>query len=346
MRNSNTLFEGIEFDDEFSQFIEKFLSDFENNPKSYKARMTTFVELNLPNKHGDTLLHFAARNNKKNKVEHSKEEMHLQKQFIRFLLRGGAEINKKNKKGETALDYALKDRLYPIATILLKWGADIENRIDDKTWIHRAIEQNDYKLAEFLLKMGANCQATYGQHTFIQAPINLIAEKKLPEAWWKLFIDYGAGIIAYLPQWREYKLDYEKFSINSFFFRLMINSRKDIAWISRNMPGFEKCCSSIVELEQSINEGVKYNLKAFIQVVKNLLIGQDKENKLYNELFNNLKRLKAMQDVKHHQRVKPLTKLALKQLLLKPEVELPEVLFNSIENQIDKFEAKLNMKNK
>ena len=341
-------------EENFEQFIENLLTDIEKNPQLYKDKKFKFFDVNTSDKNGSTLLHFAvmSANDLKTDEKLSNEDQNRQKQaqlnkrkaLLRFLLRSGADINAENKEKKTPLDYALKQRAYPLAEILIKLGANIEHRINNTTWLHYSIKMKDFELARFLLKMGANSQAKYGSNTDKETPLHLIAFYNLPECWWKLFFDYGAGILTHISNWNQLQLDVEQIATNSFLYRFAINSGKNICIVDRNLPLFDKCVTKIDELEASINQGIKYHLDAFIRVIENIEANGKKDNSLYPDLINKFKRLQIIQSAKHHTRVEPLTHLALKQLLLKPtskEVEIPEEYLD----YIDTLEGQLNKKN-
>ena len=79
--------------------------------------------------------------------------------FAQLLLDYGADINKQNYRGETAIYYAIYHKQKKMIDFLLKNGADI--RIDN-TWepfILRMIVRKDIEFAEFLLERGANIDA-------------------------------------------------------------------------------------------------------------------------------------------------------------------------------------------
>ena len=341
-------------EDNFEQFIENLLTDFEKNPQRYKDKKLKYFDVNTPDKNGLTLLHYAVMSvneiktdeklSSKEQNRQKQEHLNKRKQLIRFLLRNGADVNAENKETKTPLDYALGKRIYDIAAILIKWGANIEHRINNTTWLHHSIKKKDFELARFLLEMGANSQAKYGSNTEKETPLHLIALYKLPECWWKLFFDYGAGILADISNWNQLQLDVKEVVTNRFLYRSSINSGKDFCSVTKKLPLFDKCVTTIADLETSINTGIQYNLDAFIRVIENLRINEDKDNPLFIDLIKKFKSLKIIQSAKHHTRVEPLTHLALKQLLLKPtskEVEIPEEYLD----YIDTLEGQLNKKN-
>lgn len=341
-------------EDNFELFIENLLTDFEKNPQHYKDKKFKYFDVNTADKNGSTLVHYAVKSindikiddklSDKDKNRQKKEYLNKRKQLIRFLLRNGADVNAENNEKKTPLDYALGKRIFDIATILIKWGANIEHRINNTTWLHHSIKKNDFELAQFLLKMGANSQARYGSNAENETTLHLIAHYKLTACWWKLFLDYGAGILVHVPNWNQLQLDVKDIVTNRFFYRSSINSEKDFCSVTKKLPLFDKCITTIADLETSINNGTQYNLDAFIRVIEYLRINDTNNNPLFLDLIEKFKRLQIIQSAKHHMRVEPLTHLALKQLLLKPnskEVEIPEQHFD----YIDTLEGQMNKKN-
>ena len=72
--------------------------------------------MRIPFRHGETILHFAARRN--------------WTALCRWLLRLGAEINQSDILGRTALHYAVRDDATDAARLLIARGADL----DAKDW--------------------------------------------------------------------------------------------------------------------------------------------------------------------------------------------------------------------
>jgi len=94
----------------------------------------------------DAPLHYAARNN--------------QKQVIELLTAKGADVNLKNRPGQTPLDIAISQGHKDIAELLISKGADI-NAKDNRgnTLLHRAAQNDQKDIAELLISRGADINA-------------------------------------------------------------------------------------------------------------------------------------------------------------------------------------------
>ncbi|EAY09570.1 ankyrin repeat protein, putative [Trichomonas vaginalis G3] len=83
--------------------------------------------------------------------------MHNNKETAEVLILHGANINEKNKAGETALHYAAMYNNKETAEVLILHGANINEKDEaGETALHIAAMQNSKKTAEVLISHGAN----------------------------------------------------------------------------------------------------------------------------------------------------------------------------------------------
>ncbi len=108
-----------------------------------------------------------------------------------FLLKAGAEVNAKNKDGESALTIAVAYGNIKMAELLLIHGADIDNKDRDGfTPLMRAVFSGDFELVEVLLKNGASLNLKDNRGlTALNCAASRGASKSL-----ELLLQYGADI--------------------------------------------------------------------------------------------------------------------------------------------------------
>ncbi|EAX92680.1 ankyrin repeat protein, putative [Trichomonas vaginalis G3] len=74
-----------------------------------------------------------------------------------YLLSHGANVNEKNKYGETVLHKAIKNNNKEMAEFLLSHGANINEKDNlSETALHSAAGKSNKDMIEFLLSHGAN----------------------------------------------------------------------------------------------------------------------------------------------------------------------------------------------
>lgn len=314
-------------DQDFFAFITQFFPELDqiDKPELLHPRLTPRL-INAPDKKGETLLHFACMTFDNNNLPIKNFDENSQLKLTRLLLLHGANVKAKNNKQETPFEYALNNNLFRLASVLAKWGADIECVHNGLTCLHRAIYAGDLERCKFLLKIGADCTAKIPIDSPRNTPLHLIAEKKFPEEWWILFLDYGAGIRGNVPLWKELKLDWLKILDSKFVYRFSIDVQRDTRFASDKDVPSTNCCFSTEQLEKAINNGKIFNLKAFIRVAKKLAGNEKSPNPVFVKLKEEFIRLKKLQNGLLGLRVRPLSKYALKQLLLKSVVTLPPQL--------------------
>lgn len=76
-------------------------------------------------------------------------------EVVKALIKGGADIEIKNKDGETPLLLAVKENKYDIAKFLINNGSDVSFvRKDGRSMLIEAVDEKDLRLTELLLKKG------------------------------------------------------------------------------------------------------------------------------------------------------------------------------------------------
>jgi uncharacterized protein len=93
--------------------------------------------INLQNSDGDTVLHIACRNEYQAYWKSLLERRSITEALVEALVRAGADLEVRNKKGETALLPAANSSLglSSVVRFLLKNGADVRARDDEGRWI-------------------------------------------------------------------------------------------------------------------------------------------------------------------------------------------------------------------
>jgi ankyrin repeat protein len=105
----------------------------------------------------------------------------------------GAEVNAKTKYGETPMHYAAEKNSAAVAEVLIKSGSEVNIQVKDgKTLLHCAAENNSAAVAELLIQSGAEVDAK-NQNGY--TPLHSAAEKN-STAVAKLLINNGANINA------------------------------------------------------------------------------------------------------------------------------------------------------
>ncbi|MCL1469256.1 ankyrin repeat domain-containing protein [Argonema antarcticum] len=104
--------------------------------------------VNAKNKYGNTLLLWAAQNNRKDVAE--------------LLIAKGADVNAKNKDGNTLLLWAAWYNWKEVAELLIAKGADVNAKNKDGyTLLLWAAQNNSKEVAELLIAKGADVNAKY-----------------------------------------------------------------------------------------------------------------------------------------------------------------------------------------
>jgi len=104
------------------------------------------------------------------------------------LIKSGAEINHKEKFGDTALKIAIIQQYYELAKFLIDHGANITGTESEKLLV-MAAEKNDLPFAEQLIKTGTNLNRAENGH---ETP--LIAAAGTGIEMTRLLIRYGADV--------------------------------------------------------------------------------------------------------------------------------------------------------
>ena len=135
--------------------------------------------INAKNKDGQTPLHIAATNGRKEVVELLLEKgadvnakdnyegtpLHWaayygHKEVAELLLSKGAAINAKERKGWTPIHYAVWKGHKELAELLISSGADIDTKqMEDSTPLHIAAMNNNKEMVELLIAKGAKSDA-------------------------------------------------------------------------------------------------------------------------------------------------------------------------------------------
>ena len=82
---------------------------------------------------------------------------------VRILLKLGANINERIW-GKTSFHLAIKNGHFEVAKLLLENGADVNEMSNRITPLHKAAEDGHVEMAEFLIQNGANIEAKTGCH--------------------------------------------------------------------------------------------------------------------------------------------------------------------------------------
>ena len=196
--------------------------------------------------------------------------------LIRSLRQNGAQLRKVEYTGKTPFECTLDANSTEVAKLLAKWGVDIERPKESCTLLHRAIYAKDYPRTAFLLSIGANCFAYYKKTDtndfdgFRVNAIQLVAHLRLPEKWWRLLFQYGAGILCRISDISidPDKLPLEKITADMFLFAFSFNFNDHYNRIKKTTVGCEQGFYSIAELKKSILEGKSHDLKSYIRTLK------------------------------------------------------------------------------
>ena len=126
------------------------------------------VNINLQDKEGNTALIKAAKNKKENfnemvnkpttgmeLIDGIESPVQYQTTVLQLLIANGADINIKNKKGNTALIEAALNSNYFTVKLLIKNGADAKTLPNDMDLL-LACENSDIDKVKFLIERGAN----------------------------------------------------------------------------------------------------------------------------------------------------------------------------------------------
>ncbi len=80
---------------------------------------------------------------------------------VRELLANGADVDAKDKNGETALHWAACDGRVDVAKILIEKGADVDAKSNfNETSLHKAAFYGHVEVVKFLIENGVNVDAT------------------------------------------------------------------------------------------------------------------------------------------------------------------------------------------
>ena len=205
-----------------------------------KTLIEAGIDINQRFDKGDTALHLAAKNGKK-------QEAIL---FIKY----GININEKNKIGETPLSVAINTENVEMIECLIKAGADIhaEDR-DGNTALHVACAQGRKDVVEMLLAKGAS--------VFSQNNSGQSALQKAISAQYLQIVDL---ILAELPQVDFSELDP---STTSLFFSISENTPQFLEKTIRKIPDWKNRMghffNALAEKMTENNESSMFSLRLF-----------------------------------------------------------------------------------
>lgn len=119
------------------------------DPDGVLALITSGVDVNARDEHGNALPHKAIRN----------------ELFVEALIKAGADVNARNEAGETPVTlvaaYGPRDENVDIVRMLLDAGADANAaRNDGKSALHVYFREESERLVKLLIERDANVNAT------------------------------------------------------------------------------------------------------------------------------------------------------------------------------------------
>ncbi|MDB4797386.1 ankyrin repeat domain-containing protein, partial [bacterium] len=127
--------------------LDKFYSAGKlGNIEAVKLGLEEGANVNVKDKWGQTLLHHAANEDRKEIVE--------------LLIAAGADVKAKDEDGVTPLHFTAANRRKEVAELLIVKGANVNAENDDgDTPVDWAIEYNQIEIVDFLRKNGAKTSA-------------------------------------------------------------------------------------------------------------------------------------------------------------------------------------------
>lgn len=224
------------------------IRDFSEMIEEFKRDSNESITLNSLDENGKTLLHYAAEKG--------------DQETICMLVESGAEINIKNKLGETPLHFLTHlENGTKMIEYLLNKGAYIESRTNaGNTPLHNACYFGNAEAFKILLKRGANTQALTGEgynllHCCILMGKDKMLEKLLKKESFKAFIErkdfQGKTPLHLACEMREEEC--AKVLIKH-------NASLDIEELNGYTPLQLACTSGSYEIVQNILEGKPENL--------------------------------------------------------------------------------------
>jgi len=128
-------------------------------------------DINAANIHGETPLHKAVGTPPE--VASSKNQVHGDLPRVTLLVKHHAEVNTRNKKGQTPLYYSVINQDLNVAEYLLhnKANPDIPDKENQQTPLHMAAIQGNLPLVTLLVKQGASVNA---KNIYSQTPLALV----------------------------------------------------------------------------------------------------------------------------------------------------------------------------
>ncbi len=168
---------------------------------------------------------------------------------VKRLIALGANINKKDKKGNTSLSQAVSGNKFEIARFLLENGTDIDEKVRGRTLLHRAVQDKKINQVKFLIEYGAGIDLKDDKAG--QTPLKIAYKRGYKEIE-KLLLECGAD------EEEKYEIKNRLKAISDPPRRIPLSIRYSLRWVKASAFLTLSALIILIIAIFAWNEGVKW----------------------------------------------------------------------------------------